>query len=56
MCDAAVREDFSSFQLVPDWFMTQQQTELWHNDDCNDEKRIEWYDGYKKRKAKEAKI
>ena len=33
MCDAAVREDSSSLIYVPDWFVTQQQVKLWHDDD-----------------------
>ena len=38
--------------------MTQQQLNLWHDYDYlyNDEKLIEWYDGYKKRKAQKASI
>ena len=33
MCDAAVKEDSSSLIYVPDWFVTQQQVKLWHDDD-----------------------
>ena len=36
-------------QHVPDWFVTQ-QVKPWHNDIL-----IEWYEGYKKRKAQKAK-
>ena len=50
MCDKAVRDDPSSLQYIPDWFVTQQQLKLWHDDYdyCNDDKLIEWYNGYKK--------
>ena len=57
MCDAAVREDPSSLESVPGWFVKQQQVRLWHQDGyCNDAKLVEWYYGYKKRKAQKAKI
>ena len=48
MCGKAVRNDFFYLQYVPDWFVTQQQVKIWYNDDDYDEGRlIEWYDGYK---------
>ena len=37
-------------QHVPDWFVTQ-QVKPWHND-----KLIEWYEDYKKRKAQKDSI
>ena len=45
-------------QYVPDWFETQQQLKIWYNDAyyCNEDKLIEWYEGYKKRKAQKASI
>ena len=41
---AAVMEDPSSLEYVPDWFVTQQQIELWDDDDeyYDDDKIIEW--------------
>ena len=37
--------------------MTQQQVKyLWDDDDWYNNKLINWYDGYKKRKAQKAKI
>ena len=33
MCDAAVREDPWLLKYVPDWFVTQEQLKLWHDDD-----------------------
>ena len=58
ICDDAVWGDPSSLQFVPDQFVTQQQLKIWddYDDFCNDDEFIEWYDGYKKRKAKKAKI
>ena len=45
-------------RYVPDWFVTDQQIEISHDNDkyCNDDKPIEWYDGYKARKARKASI
>ena len=45
-------------KYLPDWFVTQQQLKLWHDDDyyCNDDEIIKWYDGYKKRKAQKVKL
>ena len=44
-----MREGPFSLQYVPDWFVKQQQVELWYDDDdyYDDNKLIEWY--YKKR-------
>ena len=58
MCDKAVKDGPFSLQYVPDWFVTQQQLKLWHDDldYCNDDRLIEWYDGYKKRKVQKASI
>ena len=57
ICDKAVREDPSSLQYVPDWFVTQ-QLNIWDDVDdyCNDDKIIEWYDGYKKCKTQKSEI
>ena len=58
MCDKAVRDYIFSLQFVPDWFVTQQQIDIWYDDDYvyNDNEMIKWYDGYKARKARKAKI
>ena len=60
MCDKAGKDDFLSLQYVPDWFVTHGQVKIWHDDseyhDDDDDEVIEWYDGYKKRKAQKAKI
>ena len=58
MCDSLVRDDPFSLQFVPDWFVTQQQVKLWHDDDdyYDDNEIIDWYDGYQKQKAQKAKI
>ena len=55
MCDAAVREDSLSLQYVPDWFVTQQQVKIWHDDKDDDDELIEWYNAYKKLKAQKQK-
>ena len=58
MCNETVRDDSFSLQFVPNWFVTQHQVKLWRDDSeyCDDDKFIEWYDCYKKRKAQKAKI
>ena len=54
-------------QFVPDWFVTQEQIDIWYDDDgdhegdhCDDDndedKFCEWYKGYKKRKVQKASI
>ena len=32
MCDEAVRDHSFSLQYVPNWFVTQQQVKIWHDD------------------------
>ena len=57
MCNKAAIEDPSSLEYVPDWFVTQQQIELWDDDESyDDDEIIEWYEGDQKRKAQKAKI
>ena len=58
MCDDAVRISLFYLEYVPHQFVTQQQLKLWHdyNDYCNDDRFIEWYDRYKKRKTQKALI
>ena len=45
MCDDVVRRDSYLLQFVSDWFVTQEQLEIWHDDDdcCSDDELIEWY-------------
>ena len=45
-------------QFVSDWFVTQEQLEIWQDDDdyCTDDEVIEWYNGYTRRKAQKLKI
>ena len=45
MCDDVVRRDSYLLQFVSDWFVTQEQLEIWHDDDdcCTDDELIEWY-------------
>ena len=58
MCDKAVKDDPSSLQFVPDWFVTQEQIDIWYDDDYwyHDDELMKWYEGYKKRKTQKAKI
>ena len=50
MCIRAVEAGLRLLDYVPDWFVTQQQIKIWLDGDeyCDDDKLIEWYDGYKK--------
>ena len=58
MCIKAVEDEPFPLQYVPDWFVTQEQIDIWYDGNCyyDDDKLIEWYKGYKKRKAQKAKI
>ena len=58
MCQRAVEKDPYTLKFVPDWFVTQEQVKIWHDDNyyCHDNKIVEWYEGYKKRKAQKAQI
>ena len=58
MCEKAVDRYLYLLRYVPDWFVTDQQIEIWHDNDeyCNVDKLIEWYDGYKARKAQKVSI
>ena len=67
MCDQAVKEDSSFLQFLPDWFVTREWMWMWYDDyydddgdhwdnDDDEDKFFEWYDGYKKRKAQKASI
>ena len=55
MCNKAARRDPWLLNHVPDWFVTQQQLKIWHDDDYDDG-HIEWYEGYKKRRAEKDQI
>ena len=39
MCEKTVEEDLCSLHFVPGWFVTQQQIDIWHDDDyyCDDD-------------------
>ena len=66
MYEKAIKEDSSSSQFVPDWFVRREWMWMWYDDyydddgdhwDNDDEdKFFEGYDGYKKRKAQKASI
>ena len=58
MCEKAVEKYPLILIFVPHWFATQGQVKVWHDRNYyydNDE-IIQWYDGYKKCKAKKAQI
>ena len=51
-----MRDHFFSLGYVPDWFVTQQQVKIWHDDDDDDDddgddRLIELYDDYQGRKT-----
>ena len=58
MCDKAVDEDLCLLEYVPDSLMKQQHIVLCGDDDdyYGDDKLIEWYEDYQKRKAQKAQI
>ena len=58
MCDKAIKYDSSSLQFIPDQFVTQQQLDVWFDDDYwyYDDDITEWYEGYKKSKAQKFSI
>ena len=58
ICDKAVKKVPWSLEFVPNCFVTQGQIKLWRDDDdyCNDDRFIEWYEDYKKRRAQKAPI
>ena len=62
MCKEAVRREPYSLkcllEYVSDWFVTHQQIKIWHDNDywCYDDELIEWYKGYRKRKAQKTSI
>ena len=48
-----------SVQLVPDCLVTQQQIDIWYDDDYvdyDDYEMIKWHKDYKRRKTQKAKI
>ena len=58
MCDDAVRKGLFSLRDIPDWLVTREQIQSWHDSDehCDDDKTVELYDGYKKWKAQKTSI
>ena len=53
-----VQRDSYYLQFISHWFVTQEQLEIWHDDDdyCTDDEIVERYKRYKKRKAQKSKI
>ena len=58
MCEKAVKKYLWLLKYVPDWFVTQEQLEIWHDDVeyCTDDGLIKWYEGYQKRRTHKAQI
>ena len=58
MCKKAFEDDPEALQFVSNWFVTQEQLDIWLHDDYwyHDDEMIEWYNAYKKRKDQKAKI
>ena len=67
MSDQTVKENSFSLQFVSDWFVTRGWMWMWHDDyydddsdhwdnDDDEDKFFEWYDGYQNRKAQKASI
>ena len=58
MCKKAVKKYLCLLKYVLDWFVTNQQIKIWHDNDyqSNDDELIEWYKGYQKRKSQKPKI
>ena len=55
MCKRAIEADLYTLVICPHWFVTQEQTKSWYDDDYDDE-TPGWYEDYQKRKAQKAKI
>ena len=58
MCDKAVKDDPSSLQFVPDWFVAREQIDVWYDEDYwyHDDELNKWYIEYKKSKAQKLSI
>ena len=60
MCDKTLKDDSSSLQYAPDWFVTREGVDMWYDDSeyCDDDEDnfFKWYDRHKKRKAQKASI
>ena len=58
MCDDTAWRDPFFLQFVSDWFETEEQIDVWDDDDdcCNDNDVIEWYDGYKNKNPRKQKL
>lgn len=59
MCYEAFEEDPFCLEYLPDWFVTQQINNMWHDDYFDNENfgvNISSYQGYQRRKALQTKI
>ena len=50
MLEKAIKRYLYLLKYVPDWFITDQQIKIWHDNNyrCNDDELIEWHKGYQK--------
>ena len=59
MCEMVVRRKPRSLEYVPDWFVTQVEIRILHDDydycDDDDDDIIEWYNGYQNIRPKKHK-
>ena len=56
MCNKAVEVGSQQLKDVPDWFVTQQQLDIWYDDNDHDDKLIECFKGYQKRRSQKASL
>ena len=58
MCHDVVRSDPYSLQFVSDWFVTEEQIDVWYYDVeyYDNDELIEWYNNYHRQKAPKSKI
>ena len=69
MCDQAIKEDSSSLQFIPDWFVTRKWVWMWCNDyydgdgdhwdnddDDDEDKFFGWYDGYQNARPRRQRL
>ena len=58
MCDDGVWGQPFPLQFVSDWFVTQQQLKILHDydDDYDDDKLIDWYEGYQNGRLKKQRL
>ena len=57
ICNKTVQREPKTLEFIPDYFVTQQQIDLWYQDYyCNKSYIIERFEGYQKRKVQKSQI